>query len=257
MAGWPPARIRAAIRDGRYGGLTTGLAPGFLQGNLVVVPETAAEAFEAFCRANPRSLPLVERGRPGDPTLRCAAGIDLRGDVPGYVVWEGGRPTRTVPDIADLWTPDLTAFVLGCWFANEAPLAAAGIRLRHVEEGVQGGLFRTRRTARPAGPFAGPIVMSMRPFAHADVASVAAITARAPLAHGAPAHVGDPSELGIGDLARPDFGEPLVPGPGETAMFWECGLTGQEALVRSGLPFFVTHRPGHMVLTDIRAEPSA
>ena len=144
-----------------------------------------------------------------------------------------------------------TAFVLGCWFANEAALARAGVRLRHIELGIQGALFRTARAAAPAGRFAGPVVVSMRPFAEADLARVVAITAKRPLAHGAPLHAGDPAALGIGDLAAPDFGEPIPPLPGETPVFWACGLTGQEALAASDLPYFVTHEPGHMAVTDI------
>lgn len=246
--------LRALIRDGRYDGITSGLAPGVLQGNLAILPEAQADEFAAFCAANPAALPLIERGRPGDPILHCADGFDVRTDLPRYQVWRDGRPAEAPAGIRGLWRDDLVAFVLGCWFANEAAIAAAGLRQRHVELGIQGALFRTRRSAAPAGRFAGPEVVSMRPFAAADADSVAAITAARPFAHGAPVHVGDPAELGIADLARPDFGDPIPPEDGEVAMYWACGLTGQEALVRAGLPFFITHRPGCMVVTDLPAE---
>lgn len=251
IAALSPAALRREIRSGRHDGLTSGLAPGHLQGNLVVLPAKAADAFEAFCRANDASLPLIERGAPGDPMLRCGQDFDVRSDLPRYRVWRDGAPAECVADISALWRGDSTAFVLGCWFANEAALARAGVRQRHMELGIQGALFRTARAAVPAGRFAGPVVVSMRPFAEADLARVAAITAQRPLAHGAPLHAGDPAALGIGDLAAPDFGAPIPPLPGETPVFWACGLTGQEALAASGLPFFVTHEPGHMAVTDI------
>ena len=251
MASLPPAQLRQLIRAGEYCGITSGLAPGVAQGNLAVVPNTLADAFEAFCRANPAALPLIERGEPGDPMLRCAANFDVRTDLGGYLVWTNGQPGPVQTDIAEHWHSGLTAFVLGCWFAAEAALDAAGVRMRHVEEGVQGGLFRTTLPNAPAGPFAVQIVVSTRPFARHDADRVVAITARLPTAHGAPVNVGSPEAIGIHNLSKPDFGEPLPPSANEVAISWACGLTGQEALVDAGLPYFITHQPGCMVVTDI------
>ncbi|MEC9431820.1 MAG: DUF1445 domain-containing protein [Pseudomonadota bacterium] len=254
LARLSPADLRALIRAGDYRGVTSGLAPGVLQGNLVVLPTEAADDFAAFCAANPAALPVIERGRPGDPRLTCATGFDVRTDLPGYQVWRDGAPAEQRDEIADLWSADLTAFLLGCWFANEAALAAAGIRLRHVERGVQGALFRTNRAAVPAGRFAGPEVVSMRPFATEDVPRIRVVTAARPQAHGAPLSA-DAAALGV-DLTAPDWGDALPPEPGETALFWPCGLTGQEALAAARLPFFLTHRPGCMAVTDLPAEPA-
>lgn len=247
------ADLRRRIRAGAHRGITAGLAPDRIQGNLVVLPNGYADDFEAFCRANPTSLPLIERGRPGDPCLDCATGFDLRSDLPAYLLFRDGSLAGERHDIADLWTPDLTAFVLGCWFGNEGALQAAGIRLRHLELGIQGALFVTDRPAVPAGPFAGPVVASQRPFADADIDRVAAITAATPTAHGGPIHIGDPTGLGIADLTNPDYGDAIPPMCGETAIYWACGLTGQVALERAGLPFFITHKPGCMVVTDLPA----
>ncbi|MAS45355.1 MAG: hypothetical protein CML46_02475 [Rhodobacteraceae bacterium] len=254
LAALSPSALRALIRAGDHAGVTSGLAPGVLQGNLAILPTEAADDFAAFCAANPAALPVIERGRPGDPILTCAAGFDLRTDLPGYQVWRDGAPAETCADISALWSSDLTAFALGCWFANESALAAAGIRMRHIERGVQGALFRTRRAATPAGRFSGPEVVSMRPFATADVPRIRAITGARPQAHGAPLDL-DAAALGV-DLSAPDWGDAIPPERGETALFWPCGLTGQEALAASGLPFFITHRPGCMVVTDLPAEPA-
>ena len=243
--------LRARIRAG-WDGLTTGHAPGFLQGNLVILPAAYASAFSDFCQANPRACPLLGRGAPGQAVLDALGhDLDIRTDVGRYQIFEQGRHSTTRGDLKDLWQDDWVAFVLGCWFSNEAAIAAAGIRMRHVEQGIQGGLFRTNRTSTACGPFGGPLVVSMRPFAAGDVARVAALTAAAPLAHGAPLHVGAPGPLGIGDLACPDFGEALPPLAGEVPMYWACGLTANEAIAAARLPIAITHAPGCMVVTDL------
>jgi uncharacterized protein YcsI (UPF0317 family) len=233
------------------------LAPGYLQGNLVILPEDVADEFEGFCRANSRSLPFIERSQAGKPFLSCGTDFDVRTDLPRYRVWRQGKPAECRTDIVELWNNESVAFVLGCWFANEDALAQAGIRLRHLELGIQGSLFRTSICANPFGRFSGPVVASMRPFATKDVSRVAEITGGNTLAHGAPLHIGDANLLGIGDINAPDYGECIAPLADETAVFWACGLTGQEALAKAGLPIFITHEPGHMAVTDIRAAPPA
>jgi len=243
--------VRLAARDG-YAGLTVGRAPGRVQANLVLLPQEFAADFEAFCRANPIACPLLAVGEAGAVSLpSLGQDIDLRSDLPAYLVHTHGVEQR-VGDLASCWRDDLVAFAIGCWFGAEAALKANGIRLRHVELGVQGPLFRTDRPAAGAGRFQGPQVVSMRPFATPDVPRVFAITSRLPRSHGAPLHQGDPATLGISDPDRPDWGEPLRPEPGETALFWACGLTALAALRDAGLPFFITHAPGAMLVTDLQ-----
>jgi uncharacterized protein YcsI (UPF0317 family) len=72
-----------------------------------------------------------------------------------------------------------------------------------------------------------------------------------PDVHGAPVHVGSPSSLGIDDLSRPDFGDPLEIADGDVPVFWACGVTPQAALMASKPPFAITHAPGHMFVTDV------
>ncbi len=245
--------LRARIRAG-WDGLTTGQAPGFLQGNLVILPAAHAAAFEDFCHANPGACPLLGRSRPGQALLdNLGLDLDIRTDVGRYQLFACGKLAGTCGDITGLWRDDSVAFVLGCWFSNEAALAAAGVRMRHVEQGIQGGLFRTSIMTTACGQFGGPLVVSMRPFAAADVDRVSAITSLAKLAHGAPVHVGDPGHLGIADLAQPDYGEALPPLPGEIPMYWACGLTANAVLEAARLPFAITHAPGCMVVTDLPA----
>jgi uncharacterized protein YcsI (UPF0317 family) len=94
------------------------------------------------------------------------------------------------------------------------------------------------------------MVVSMRPVPEHQVALAAAISARMPAVHGGPVHVGDPAELGIADLAAPDFGDPVNFEPGDVPMFWACGVTPQAAVMASRLPFAITHAPGYMLITD-------
>lgn len=252
LDGVPAAQaLRRRIRGG-WDGLTTGQAPGCLQGNLVILPAGFAAAFEDYCAANPGPCPLLGRGAPGQAVLdHLGADLDIRTDVGRYQIHAQGRPVATVNDLLDLWRDDWVAFVLGCWFSNEAAIARAGIRMRHVELGIQGGLFRTSLRTVSCGPFGGPLVVSMRPFAERDVDRVAEITRAAPRAHGAPVHVGDPAPLAIADLSRPDYGEALPPLPGEVPMYWACGLTGSAALEAARVPIAITHAPGSMVVTDL------
>jgi uncharacterized protein YcsI (UPF0317 family) len=247
-----PARaLRRRIRAG-WDGLTTGQAPGFLQGNLVILPAAYASAFEDFCAANPGPCPLLGRGAPGQAVLDALGDdLDVRTDVGRYQIHESGRRVETLTDLRELWRDEWVTFVLGCWFSNEAAIARAGIRMRHLELGVQGGIFRTSIPTVARGPFGGPLVVSMRPFEAGDADRVAAITREAPRAHGAPVHIGDPAPLGIVDLAKPDFGEALPPLPGEVPMYWACGLTAMTALEAARLPIAITHAPGSMVVTDL------
>lgn len=101
------------------------------------------------------------------------------------------------------------------------------------------------------------MVVSMRPIPHGDVPRVVQVTARYPLAHGAPVHIGDPSAIGITDLARPDYGEAVTLRPGEVPVFWACGVTPQAAVQEARPELMITHAPGHMFITDLRDEDLA
>jgi uncharacterized protein YcsI (UPF0317 family) len=248
----PPAEIRAAIRSGVFRAQTAGLAPGFLQANLVVLPERHALDFLRYCQRNPKPCPLVGVSDTGDPAIPTrGADIDIRTDVPAYNVYRYGRLEACVPDIRDLWAPDMVAFALGCSFTFEHALLRAGVRLRHLDHGTTVPMFRTRIETVPAGPFRGRMVVSMRAIDADRVDTAIAVSRRFPLAHGAPVHVGDPSRIGITDLARPDWGDPAPVGPDQVPVFWACGVTPQVALEAARLPLCITRKPGHMLITDI------
>jgi len=248
-----PRQLRAAIRAGRWTGPTAGLAAGYAQANVVILPESLAGDFTEFCRLNPHACPLLEQTSPGDPEPhRSAPGADLRTDVPRYRVFRDGTPDQQEPtDVTALWRDDLVGFLLGCSFTFERALAAAGLPVRHVEQGRNVPMYRTSVPCRPAGPFRGPLVVSMRPYRADDVERVIAVTRQYPRMHGAPVHIGDPSALGIRDLDAPDFGDAVDIHDDELPVFWACGVTPQLALHDARPPLAITHSPGCMFVTDL------
>jgi uncharacterized protein YcsI (UPF0317 family) len=247
------AEVRRQARAGALTGPTPGLALGYVQANLVVVPRDLAFDFLLFCRRNPQPCPLLDVTDPGSPEPVCVArGADVRTDVSCYCVYRYGELIDEPADLLAWWRGDLVAFLLGCSFTFENALLKAGIPVRHVEQGCNVPMYRTNVACRPAGVFAGPMVVSMRPLTP-DLADAAGrICRRFPLAHGAPVHVGDPAALGIADLARPDFGDPVEVRPGEVPVFWACGVTPQAVAMRARPPLLLTHKPGHMFVTDLR-----
>lgn len=253
------AELRSAIRSAQWTEPTAGLARGFVQANLVILPATEAVDFAEFCRLNPRACPLLEQTIPGDPTPRATApGADLRTDVPRYRVFRNGKPEPIEPlDICKLWRDDLVSFLLGCSFTFENALLKAGLGVRHLEEGRNVPMYCTSRACQPAGRFAGNLVVSMRPFPPEQVEQVIALTRRYPTMHGAPLHFGDPSALGIVDIARPEFGESVTIRPGEVPVFWACGVTPQLAICAAGCQLAITHSPGCMFVTDWKDEDQA
>ena len=250
--------LRGRARAGLFDRPTSGHAPGRHQGNLVILPCDLADAFLQFCVANPKPCPLLHVGAPGDPAAPdLGDDIDLRTDLPAYRVWRDGRLAERATAIDHLWRDDLVAFVLGCSFSFEEAVARAGIEVRHMAAGRNVPMYRTGIPTVARGPFAGPLVVSMRAFAPADAIRAIVISARFPKAHGAPVHLGDPAAIGIADILQPDYGDPPILREGDVPVFWACGVTPQAALAAAAPPFAITHDPGHMLVTDRPSSPDA
>lgn len=245
------AAVRRAARSGALTRHTSGLAAEYVQGNVVILPAALAGDFQRFCELNPKPCPVLGISEPGNPRLPAlGADLDIRTDVPRYRVWRHGELVDEVTDLRALWREDLVSFVLGCSFSFEHALLAAGIRLRHVDEGRNVAMYRTSIPTRAAGPFCGPLVVSMRPLKAADAIRAIEITSHLPEVHGAPVHLGDPALIGIADLARPDYGDAVVVRPDELPVFWACGVTPQAAIAAARPPLCITHAPGCMLVTD-------
>lgn len=246
-----PADLRGAFRRGDMAGPTAGLAPGFQQANVAILPATDADAFEAWLCANPAACPLLARSAAGDPSLPgLGADIDIRHDLPRYRVFRSGAAAATVTDIAGLWRRDLVTFAIGCSLGFEADLVAAGVSLRCFGPGRSCSAFDSAIATVPAGRFAARLVVSMRAIPADQVALARRVTLAHPEAHGAPVHAGDPAAIGV-DLARPidGIGQSDLR-PGEVAVFWACGVTMERAITAAHLPLAITHAPGHMLITD-------
>jgi uncharacterized protein YcsI (UPF0317 family) len=248
----PSRQARLACRTGTAGS-TAGMADGFVQGNLAILPEKFAAAFHRFCQLNPKPCPIIGMSDPGDPRIPLlGADLDIRTDVPGYRVWRDGEVVDEPTDINAHWRDELVAFVLGCSFSFEEALMAEGLPIRHIERKVRVPMYRTNIACTPSGPFAGPMVVSMRPFKPAQAIRAVQITTRFPSVHGAPVHLGLPHSIGIADIAKPDYGDAVPVEADEIPVFWACGVTPQAVIAAAKLPFAITHAPGLMLVTDLR-----
>lgn len=244
--------VRAAIRAGRYHSHTAGLGAGYLQTNIVILPEAYALDFMRFCQRNPKPCPLTGVSDTGNPMLHTmGADIDIRTDVPAYNIYRDGRLDGSADDLHDLWRDDMVTFALGCSFTFEDALQQAGIPLWHVDHDTTVPMFRSNIACVPAGPFRSPMVVSMRAIDPGKIDLAIEISHRFPLAHGSPVHVGDPSVLGIRDITRPDWGDPAPVEHGQVPVFWACGVTPQAAIAAAAPPICITHKPGHMLITDV------
>ncbi|MEJ2432370.1 MAG: putative hydro-lyase [Pseudolabrys sp.] len=250
----PPAdglAARRAVRAGLHRGPTAGLAPGYVQGNLAILPERLAADFLRFCRLNPKPCPLIGTSAPGDWRVpELGADIDIRTDLPRYRIWRNGELAAEPEDIAAFWRDDLVSFVIGCSFSFEEALMAEGIELRHITLKRNVSMYRTSIETAAAGPFRGPLVVSMRPLRAADAIRAVQITTRFPSVHGAPVHIGDPALIGISDLGNPDYGDAVPINDDELPVFWACGVTPQSVIATVKPEFCITHYPGNMLVTD-------
>ncbi len=248
----PAHAVRARIRSGAWTAHTSGLAEGHVQGNVVILPQALAHDFLLYCQRNPKACPLLAVSRPGEAQLpSLGADIDICTDLPRYRVWRHGELEGEPTEISAIWRDDLVTFVIGCSFSFEEALLQSGLPLRHLAQNRNVAMYRTNIATTAAGVFKGPMVVSMRPFKPADAIRAVQITSRFPDVHGAPVHMGDAAQIGIADLAAPDYGDAVDVLPGEIPVFWACGVTPQAAIVQARPAFCITHAPGAMLITDL------
>lgn len=248
-----PSAWRARFAAGESPITTAGLARGFVQANLAVVPRDVADEFLAWCRANPKPCPVLAVGGRAIPELGV---LDVARELPRYRVWRDGEEVERPTDVAAIWRDDFISVALGCSYSFDDALAAAGVRLRNVEQGINPPIHVTGLETRRVGRFGGKLIVSMRPLSRADAVRAVAITARYPLAHGAPVHIGDPRAIGI-DPDRPINESTMRAEDDEVAVFWACGVTPESALRGARLKLAITHAPGAMLLTDLKLDSLA
>jgi uncharacterized protein YcsI (UPF0317 family) len=244
---------RLRIRTGIFTGPTSGLAPGNVQANLVILPKALAHDFLRFAQANPRPCPVLAVSEAGDPRFpTLGAELDIRTDLPLYRVWRNGELIAEPADVRDVWRDDLVSFAIGCSFSFEEALIEAGIEVRHIARATNVPMYRTNIPCVSAGVFSGPLVVSMRPMKPADAIRAVQITTRFPSVHGAPVHLGFPASIGIADIAKPDYGDAVPIAADEMPVFWACGVTPQAVIAQVRPEFCITHAPGSMLITDLR-----
>jgi uncharacterized protein YcsI (UPF0317 family) len=248
------SRLRELIRNKEWTIPTTGVSPGIVQANLVMLPREEAFNFLLFCVRNPKPCPVLDVLEPGEVEPAIAQGADLRTDLPKYRIFRDGQLEAEAEDVLDVFHEDMVSFLLGCSFSFENALLAAGLPVRNIEEDKNVSMYITNRLCRPAGPFSAPLVVSMRPMTPEEAVRAVQVTTRFHLTHGAPVHLGSPEKIGIKDLDKPDFGDPVAIRPDEIPIFWACGVTSMLAATSAPLPLVITHSPGHMFVSDLKDE---
>jgi len=253
-----PKEIRVVIRKGKWDQPTAGLAMGYAQANLVILPQKHAFDFLLFCQRNPKPCPLLEVLEPGEfRTKFLSLNADIRTDIPRYHIYRKGKLHKTVKEIRSFWKPDFVTFLLGCSFSFEEAMLRSKIPIRHIEENKNVPMFITHIPCKPAGLFHGPMVVTMRPIPSDKVTRAVQITSRYASVHGAPIHIGNPSTIGIKDPRKPDFGDPVTIKKGEVPVFWACGVTPQAVVMKTRPDLCITHAPGHMFISDLLNEELA
>jgi uncharacterized protein YcsI (UPF0317 family) len=253
-----PYQIRMKIRQGKLVRPTAGLAPGYVQTNIAILPKELSYDFLLFCQRNPRSCPLIEVLDIGTTeAILSAPNSDIRTDLPLYRIYKNGVLFEEVADIKKEWRDDFVTFLIGCSFTFESALIKNGIHLPHFDQGKNVSMFITNIPTTKAGAFSGPMVVSMRPIEKDKVIKTIQTTSRFPSVHGAPIHIGTPKEIGINDINKPDFGDVTRIKENEIPVFWACGVTPQSIAMSSSPSIMITHSPGHMFITDRKDEEYA
>jgi uncharacterized protein YcsI (UPF0317 family) len=266
-----PMALHAVIHQGGYYGPTSGLAPGFVQVNLVILDQEEAEELLAFAKANPRAIPVLEVLAPGNPLSSVLApGANVQTMVPGYRLYENGVHTATLRDLRAVPYGGKVAMLIGCSFSFEQALIANGLVPHHTRLGRNVPMYAAHNLPTiPVGRYRGPTIVSARAYPLDRIADVVRITEPFVRAHGAPVFIGTRedvgvygiqqgtwADLGIRDLWYPEYGQPIVIAEGDVVCFWACGVTPQEALqnARPPVPWALGHHPGGMLVTYMKDE---
>ncbi|EKG3473880.1 DUF1445 domain-containing protein, partial [Campylobacter coli] len=126
-----PKELREKIAKGEIKEQTSGMALGYAQANLVILPKEYAKDFQTFCMLNPKPCPLLEIVH-GKFTQKIAKNANIYTDIPKYFIYENGIKTKEAYDISEYYNDDLIGFLLGCSFSFEEALLEKGLEIRHI-----------------------------------------------------------------------------------------------------------------------------
>ncbi|KAF0980254.1 hypothetical protein FDP41_013468 [Naegleria fowleri] len=266
VSSFTPNEFRKLIRSGEFRSITSGYCEGYIQANLVILPQKFADEFEQFCKLNHAPCPVLEKLQPGEikPKLLIHEEneCDIRKDIPKYRVYKNGVFVEETSDVSNYWRDDLVTFLIGCSFSFERALQQNGIEVRNITEKKNVSMYNTNMICKTSSEFKYlnrkpiPMVVSMRPIPKDKVDLAVKITEQFTTTHGGPVHCGDPNEIGISDLNRVDYGESVTIHEGEIPCFWACGVTSSiAALSIQEADLCITHAPGNMFISDLK-EPT-
>ena len=243
--------FRQAVRAAQFTDNTSGILPGLVQGNVVILPQLIAGQFIQFCQLNPTPCPIIGVSKPGDVMIPSLGdSLDIRHDIPEYHIFEHGEFSDSVSNIESYWQEDSVAAVFGCSFSFELALQNAGISIRNLDLGLNVSMYDTNIPLKSTEHFSGNMVVSMRPFKKSQIDQVIKITETFTKSHGAPVHIGDPEDIGIQNIHQPEYGSAVPLTDDDVLVFWGCGVTTQRVLRRAKLPLLITHAPGKMLVAD-------
>lgn len=250
-----PQEIRQLCREQKLITPTPGLALGYVQANLVILPYSLAFEFLLFCQRNPKSCPILDVTDIGNPEPKyIAPGADIRTDLPSYKLYRHGKLITEVTAINEYWRDDLVGFLIGCSFSFENAMLNCGLPLRHIEDKKNVSMYKTTIKCNSTKIFTSNLVVSMRPIAANKIVRALEITSRYYKAHGSPIHIGNPEAIGIKNLDQPDYGDAITIKNDEVPVFWACGVTTQLAVENAKPELAITHSPGHMFVSNLKDE---
>ncbi len=259
MTNKSPKEVRDLIRKQEFSKQTSGLCMGYAQANLIILPNDYAKEFEEFAKLNPKPCPILEICET-PYTKNIANNANILTDIPRYFIYKEGKKVDEVLDASDYYKElgeNAVGFLIGCSFSFEEALLDAGLEIRHITQDRNVPMYRTNRDCSPYKRMSGKLVVSMRPFKPELVDKAYEITGRFPKVHGDPIYHGNPQEIGISDISKPDYGESVDIYDGEIPVFWACGVTPQSIIMNAKPPLAITHAPGHMFISDIKNEDLA
>ena len=248
-----PARVRQLIQEGKIRESTAGMAAGYVQCNLIVLEKDYSDEFREFARLNPQPCPVLEEFS-GEPVSRfLAPGANVLNSIPWYNIYRNGRLAQTIPDAREYWKEGMVGFLIGCSYSFEEALLRQGIEIRHITQGTPVPMWNTTIPCKPYGRLKGGTVVSMRPMTPQDAEKARQITEKMPRVHGGPVHIGDPAAIGIRDITKPDYGQPVTIREGEVPVFWACGVTPQAVAMQAKPDLMISHSPGYMLICDVKS----
>ncbi|XP_003787035.1 D-glutamate cyclase, mitochondrial isoform X1 [Otolemur garnettii] len=234
---------------------TSSMPGGLWPASMVVLPNSLAPAFERFCQANSGPLPLLGQSKPEkwiSPAQNAVS--DTRISCPQFQKYEFGTCTGSLTSLAEHseQLKDMVAFLLDCSFSLEGTMEKVGLPGRDPAGPGHIGAYKTTVPCVTHAGFSCPLVVTVRAVPEDKLGKLVQASCSLGGERGQPIHIGDPGLLGIKELSKPDYGDPVVCQPGDVPVFWPSQLTSIGAVSSCKAPLAFVSTPGCTVMTDLR-----